>query len=73
MPRAAQRLDSSRVPTLILIGERDVPDCRAIADALHQQIPKARKVLLPQVGHMSNMEAPERFNAPLWDFLRELR
>ena len=73
MPPAAQRLDSIRVPTLILIGERDVPDCLAIADALHQQIPKARKVLLPQVGHMSNMEAPERFNALLLDFLSELR
>jgi 3-oxoadipate enol-lactonase len=68
-PPAVQRLDTIRVPTLILIGERDVPDCHAIADALHQRVPNARKVVLPQVGHMSNMEAPERFNALLLDFL----
>jgi pimeloyl-ACP methyl ester carboxylesterase len=70
-PRALQRLDTIRVPTLILIGERDVPDCQAIAETLHQRIPKARKVMLPQVGHMSNMETPERFNALLLDFLTE--
>jgi pimeloyl-ACP methyl ester carboxylesterase len=34
---------------------------------------KARKVFLPQVGHMSNMEAPGRFNALLLDFLSEPR
>ena len=66
-----QRLDTIRVPTLILIGERDFPDCQAITETLHQRVPRAGKVMLPQVGHMSNMEAPERFNAILPDFLTE--
>ena len=72
-PPAAQRLEIIRAPTLILIGERDVPDCLAITEALHQRIPKARKVLLPQAGHMSNMEVPERFTTHLLDFLAEQR
>ena len=68
-PPAVQRLDTIRMPTLIILGERDFPDCQAVAEALHQGIPKARKVVLPRVGHMSNMEAPERFNALIVDFL----
>ena len=70
-PPAVQRLDTLRVPTLIIMGERDFPDCHAIADTLHQRIPKAQKVVIPRVGHMSNMEAPERFNALVLGFLAE--
>lgn len=68
-PSAAQRLHTIRVPTLIVIGEHDVPDCQAIAETLHRRIPNARKVVMARVGHMSNMEAPERFNALVSDFL----
>jgi len=68
-PPAAQRLHTIRVPTLIVIGEQDVPDCQAIAETLHQRIPNARKMVMARVGHMSNMEAPERFNALVSDFL----
>jgi 3-oxoadipate enol-lactonase len=68
-PPAVQRLDTIGVPTCIILGERDFPDCQAVAETLHQRIPKARKVVIPRVGHMSNMEAPERFNALLLDFL----
>jgi len=70
-PPAVQRLDTLRVPTLIIMGERDFPDCHAIADTLHQRIPKAQKVVIPRVRHMSNMEAPERFNALVLGFLAE--
>jgi pimeloyl-ACP methyl ester carboxylesterase len=41
----------------------------AIAETLHQRIPNARKMVMARVGHMSNMEAPERFNALVSDFL----
>lgn len=70
-PPAVHRLDTIRVPTCIIIGERDFSDSQAVAETLHQRIPKARKVVIPRVGHMSNMEAPERFNALLLDFLAE--
>jgi 3-oxoadipate enol-lactonase len=70
-PPATQRLDTISVPTLIIIGERDIPDCHAIADSIHQRIPKARRVVMPGVGHMSNMEDLERFNAIVLDFLAE--
>ena len=51
-PPAMQRLDTIRVPTLIILGERDYPDCHAIAATLHQRIPHARMVVMPHVGHI---------------------
>lgn len=70
-PPAAQRLHEIDTPTLIVVGERDLPDFHAIADTL-QQIPNACKVVLPGVGHMCNMENPSRFNAIVLDFLADL-
>lgn len=72
-PSAAQRFQAIRVPTLIVIGEHDVRDCQAIAATLHRRIPNARKVVMARVGTMSNMAAPERFNALLSDFLAAQR
>jgi pimeloyl-ACP methyl ester carboxylesterase len=70
-PPAAQRLHEISASTLVVVGERDPPDFLVIADTL-QQIPNARKVVLPGVGHMCNMESPSRFNEIVLDFLTEL-
>ena len=44
------------------VGERDIADAHGMAEDLGREIAGARKVILPDVGHMANMEAPERFN-----------
>jgi 3-oxoadipate enol-lactonase len=67
---AAQRLDEIRVPTLIVIGERDLPDIHAIGDTLVSGIRGSTRVVIPGVGHMVNMEAPARFNDLLLGFLQ---
>ena len=36
---------------------------------MHATIPGSTLVVLPEVGHQSNIEAPERFNAAVRDFL----
>jgi 3-oxoadipate enol-lactonase len=71
-PLAAQRLHEISAPTLVIIGELDLLDFQAIAQTLQQQIPNARTVTLHGVGHMSNMEDPERFNKAVLSFLKEL-
>jgi pimeloyl-ACP methyl ester carboxylesterase len=38
----------------------------------HQQIPGALLVILPQAGHLSNLDAPEAFNTSVVDFLHQL-
>jgi pimeloyl-ACP methyl ester carboxylesterase len=71
-PPAVERLADVRAPTLVIVGELEMQDFLDIADVLEQGIPGARKVVLPGVGHMSNMEAPERFNEVVLEFLAAL-
>jgi len=58
------------VPTLLLYGDKDVRASLDVARGLHAGIPGSRLVILEGVGHVSNVEAPERFNAELRAFLR---
>lgn len=68
-PDSAAVLTTVRVPTLIIVGSDDT--ITPVSDALSMQraIPESRLVLIPHVGHMSNMEAPGEFNDALIDFL----
>jgi 3-oxoadipate enol-lactonase len=68
-PPSIQQIHRINIPTLVIVGERDVPDFLAIADTLHQRIPNASKVVMAGVGHMSNMEDPELFNKIVFGFL----
>jgi pimeloyl-ACP methyl ester carboxylesterase len=68
-PPAIERLDRIEVPTLVMVGELDLPDFRAIAQRLADGIPHAQSLVLSEVGHMANMEDPDRFNAVVLDFL----
>ena len=63
-------LPTITVPTLLLCGAADVRAPRPVAEALHASIPNSELVLLPEVGHMGNLEAPEAFNAEIRRFLR---
>lgn len=68
-PPAGERLAEITVPTLAIIGERDLPDFHAMTERIVAGIPGARKAILPGVGHMANMEAPAPFNEILLGFL----
>ena len=57
------------VPTLLLYGEADRRSPPRIAEAIHTQIPTSTLVVLPGVGHLGNVEAPQRFNAEVRRFL----
>lgn len=71
-PPSIERLEEIHVPTLIIVGERDLPDFHKIADTLGRTIRNARKVTLQGVGHMSNMEAPDKFNKTILYFLADI-
>ena len=64
-----ERLGETEAPALVLVGERDTAVFHAMADAYAAEIPGARKLVLPGVGHVSNMEAPGAFNRALRSFL----
>jgi pimeloyl-ACP methyl ester carboxylesterase len=70
-PSVIDDLGRIEVPALVLVGEDDEAYLRA-ADVMAARLPKARKVVLPGVGHISNLEDVEAFNAAVLGFLREL-
>jgi pimeloyl-ACP methyl ester carboxylesterase len=57
------------VPTLVLCGDRDMRAPLPVSEALHAAIPGSQLVVLDGVGHASAVEAPERFNAAIREFL----
>jgi pimeloyl-ACP methyl ester carboxylesterase len=68
-PPAVGRLGAIRVPTLVIIGDRDVAYIRRVADVLASDIAGARKVVMYDTAHVPNMEQPEAFNQLVLDFL----
>lgn len=69
---AVERLAEIRVPTLVLEGERDVPEFREIARILADQIPGARLVTVPDADHVVHVRQPASFNRLLLEFLNGL-
>jgi len=56
------------VPTLLLWGERDARSPLRVARQFEQAIPDSTLVVIPECGHVSNLEQPERFNAAVRAF-----
>jgi pimeloyl-ACP methyl ester carboxylesterase len=71
-PPAVKRLGEIHAPTLVVIGERDVPDIQAIGKLLKKGVPHARKVMIPGAGHIVNMEKPQEFDRIVRRFLEEI-
>jgi pimeloyl-ACP methyl ester carboxylesterase len=61
------------VPTLLVYGDRDVRAPLTVAEALQAAISGSRLVVLPDAGHVCNVEAPDEFNVAVRDFLHESR
>jgi pimeloyl-ACP methyl ester carboxylesterase len=60
------------VPTLVLHCELDARSPLAVGKALHAKIPASQLIVLPGVGHLSNIEAADAFNFEVKTFLRSL-
>lgn len=58
------------VPTLLLYGDQDARAPLDVGKALHAAIAGSELIILPGVGHVSPVEAPEPFNRELRRFLR---
>jgi pimeloyl-ACP methyl ester carboxylesterase len=66
---AIERLHEVRAPALVIVGEMDLPDFLIIADILAENLPRARKLVVPDAGHLPSLERPEAVNPALLSFL----
>jgi len=60
-----------KLPTLIFAGAKD-RHFLPLARTLHRNIENSEIDVVPEVGHMLNMEAPDRFNRRLEQFLERV-
>jgi pimeloyl-ACP methyl ester carboxylesterase len=74
----ARRLDSTDLlaniacPTLVVVGEQDALTPPAVAQEYAAQIAGAQYVVIPQAGHLSNLEQPDVFAGAVSGFLGTL-
>lgn len=67
-----EMLSSIEVPTLLLYGDADTRAPLFVAESLHASIRASQLVVLPGVGHVSNIQAPDAFNAEVRMFLESV-
>jgi pimeloyl-ACP methyl ester carboxylesterase len=63
-------LQTISVPTLLIWGEQDARSPLYVARQFEAAIPQAELVVIPDAGHCSTLERPERVNAAIRGFCR---
>jgi pimeloyl-ACP methyl ester carboxylesterase len=71
LPNTA-RLSTLRMPTLVILGDHEMPFIAAAADTFARRIPNAKKVVIPNAGHTAHFAQPTAFNGALLDFFNEV-
>ena len=74
MTRYEQVTDVSEIdiPVQIIVGEEDKLTPPSISRKMHEQIKNCRLAIIPESGHLPNIEKPVEFNASLKNFLEEV-
>jgi pimeloyl-ACP methyl ester carboxylesterase len=68
-PDSTPELERIPCPVLVMAGEEDTLTPVADAESMQQRIMRSRLVVLPEAGHLANLESPEVFLRALADFL----
>jgi 3-oxoadipate enol-lactonase len=71
-PEPIDVLEHVAAPTLVAVGERDVPCFREMSAVLARRIPGAQYRVIAGAGHMANLEQPADVNELLTRFLAGL-
>ena len=70
--KTVDRIGEISIPTLVIVGDKDVQSIRVASDSLAAGITGARTVSIENGTHHMNMEEPEVFNAAVMGFLEGL-
>ncbi len=73
VPDMIERLGEITAPTLVVVGEEDVPDMHAIGDRLAAGIPGARRATIAGAAHVPSLERPDEFDELVLGFLEATR
>jgi pimeloyl-ACP methyl ester carboxylesterase len=68
-PDSTPLLPTIHVPTLILVGAEDTVTPPALSEKMHNAIAGSELTVIPEAGHLTNLERPNLFNAALARFL----
>jgi pimeloyl-ACP methyl ester carboxylesterase len=71
-PDSTPDLATIDVPTAVIVGEADAITPLAQSRAMAEAIPHATLAVLPDAGHLSNLEAPEAFDRAIRAWLARL-
>jgi pimeloyl-ACP methyl ester carboxylesterase len=71
VPGVVDELAEIGVPALVLVGARDNAYLRA-AEVMAAKLPRATHVVVPEAGHVANIEQAEAFNRAVLGFLEAL-
>jgi pimeloyl-ACP methyl ester carboxylesterase len=66
---ALPRLGEIHIPTLLPVGDADIPDVHAHAGAIEVGIPRARRLVISDAGHLMYLEKPAEFSRIVIEFL----
>ena len=64
------RLPEIEIPCMVMVGADDIAMPPVMAETLHQHLPRSELVVIPNAGHLSNLEQSGAFNAALDRFFR---
>jgi len=70
VPDFAETLSQVNAPVLLLWGEADSRSPLTCGQMMRDRIAGARLVVIPNAGHVSNLEQPDLFNAEVRRFVR---
>lgn len=70
-PDYTEELDEIDVPALVIHGEEDIALEPSRSDSLVERL-GARRVIIPDAGHSSNLENPAPVNSALREFLEDI-
>ncbi|MCP4152370.1 MAG: hypothetical protein GY757_31825, partial [bacterium] len=68
-PPAVERLPEIKIPTLVIVGDRELSDTKKATDLLKEKIKGAKKIVVPGGGQMINRENHKEFNKIVLEFL----
>ena len=71
-PPTDLRLDEIAMPTLVIVGEYEIPDLHEAASYLASRLSDREPVVIEDSAHLPSLEQPEAFNATITGYLSAL-